>query len=190
MTYTLRYANLDSIQRKLNNRLNIDSSEFYPVEEVDSDLILDVAEEKEDELDKYLGEVYELPLRNNHVMVKNISENLIMAELIDYEYINTSGNDLSDYSFKCKKKAYNAIAKLTAGVGIPIPEADALGYYAQQINNTPITLPGEVFTSDLPKTNTSNNFTYIGTITSDDNTVGNWLIDDRQINNPFSMDYR
>lgn len=185
------YASLESIQRKLNNRLKIDSGEFYPVQEVDSDLITDVIEEKESYVDLYLAQVYEMPLKNRQPVVKTIVENLVMAKLIDYEFINNSGgNDLTSFSFQCKKEAFNSLYQIVAGLGIPIPEADSLGYYAMMNNNTALTLPGEVFTTDLPKANTSNNFTYIGTILSDDQTVSDFLLDEPQYNNPFSMDYR
>ena len=185
------YGNLDSIQRKLNNRLKIDSSEFYPVEEVDNDLIVDIAEEKENLVNLYLAQVYDLPLRNRQPVVITIVENLIMAKLIDYEFINNSGgNDLTNFSYQCKKEAFNLLYQIVAGLGIPIPEADSLGYYSQMNNNTPLILPGEVFTQDLPKANTSNNFTYIGTILNDDYTVNDFLIKEEQCNNPFSMDYR
>lgn len=185
------YANIDRINRKLNGRLKIEADEFYPMEEVDENLINDAIEEREAFVDLILSQVYEMPLRNTHLVVQNIVENLVMADLIDYNYISSpsTGNSLEAFSTQCKQKAFNVLYQLINGTGIVIPGADGGGYYSMMQNKTRLELKGEIPNSAPPSLQTVNNYTYVGNITNEQSNAKTYLIDDKQTNNPFSMDF-
>jgi len=188
------YVNIDRLRRKLNQRLKLDSSQadFYNVAIVDELLLQDVIAEKENFVDMYLGMIYKLPLRNNQPVVNQIAEDLVMSDLIAYEYVNTqtASQDLTNFAVLTKKRAYNMLYQLLAGMGIPLPEADGVGFYLAQQFTRRLVLPGEIENLNPPPRIAVNNDILVGTIVEDkENDTMFHMIDKDQSYNPFSSDY-
>jgi len=192
------YASIDRLRRKLNARLKLDVSqtEFYPVSVVDDLLLTDIIDEKESYVDLYLGMIYVLPLSREQPVVVHIVEDLVMSELVQYEYVNTqtASQDLTNFATMCKKRAYNMLYQLLAGSNVPIPEADGVGFYLAQQFTKRLMLPGEVETSTPPPRTIVNNDMFVGTINQDSsgetqNVLVFELIDKNQDYNPFSDDF-
>jgi len=192
------YASIDRLRRKLNARLKLDVSQtdFYPVSVVDDILLTDIIDEKESYVDLYLGMIYVLPLSREQPVVVHIVEDLVMSELVQYEYVNTqtASQDLTNFATMCKKRAYNMLYQLLAGSNVPIPEADGVGFYLAQQFTKRLMLPGEVETSTPPPRTIVNNDMFVGTINQDSsgetqNVLVFELIDKNQDYNPFSDDF-
>lgn len=184
-----KYVSITSIARKLKGRLKLSGNdEFYPVELVEEELIDDVVEEREDYVDLILGQIYELPLSQPQPTVKNIVENLVMSDLLEYSNVNgAGGQDLSSLSFSLRKKAYDVLFQLTAGTNIVIPGADMTGYIPG-LTTRRLKLDGETTKSQLPETTLVHSDNLFDTITEDTNNT-NFLYNDHW-DNPFSMDWR
>jgi hypothetical protein len=182
---TARYVNINTITRKLKGRLKLyNSDEFYPVETVDETLIDEIIEEKEDYVDLILGQIYTLPLQNPQPTIKNIVENLVMADLL--EYCSTTPGEMSNLGVSLKRSAMTLLFQLTAGTNIVIPGADT-GNYIPGVNVRRLMLQGEVEKSETPKTTLVNSDSMLSTLTDDTNNTE--FINDDYWDNPFSMDW-
>lgn len=142
-----KYVNKDTIAIKLNGRLNIENTgtAFFPAEPVEDALIDSVIEEKESYVDLILGQLYTLPFSTNQPVVNSMVENLVMADLLEYNYISTttSATDLNNLSYSLKKKAYNTLLQLTVGTNIVIPEAEGYLSYVGLPSPRRLVLVGE-----------------------------------------------
>lgn len=138
--YTPKYTTYDSIRLKLNSRLSIDLSGTTPPDEwypgintrpaqnlVKDDLLYLVAEEKESFIDSILIHAYELPLRNRHPILREIADNLIIAELMRIYYqgigLSNVSADINNMANDMVYKAYQLLGGIVAGrnVALPIP---------------------------------------------------------------------
>ena len=181
-----KYVNSNSLARKLKGRLKlVNTDEFYPVELVEEELIDDVVEEKENYVELILGQIYELPLSSAQPTVKNIVENLVMSDLLEYNASST-GTELRDLSVTFRKKALDLLFQLTAGSHIVIPGADMSGYIPGSTRR--LVLEGETLKTQLPETTVVHRDNLFDTITQDTNDT-NFLNEDYW-DNPFSMDWR
>jgi len=158
MTYELKYTTLKSLQYKACNRLKIldefNDSIFtatsVATQKVDLDMLLSIAEEKENYLDYYLDYVYITPLKSNsHPPLRTIVDNLILADLLEifYPYIGVDGNLTQQNGLI--RDAYLLLRGLTYNLNINIPLGENL--YAQSRENMrliPIKLKGETFRTD------------------------------------------
>lgn len=173
MTYELKYTTLKSLQYKAGNRLKIldefNDSIFtatsVATQKVDLDMLLSIAEEKENYLDYYLDYVYITPLKNNnHPPLRTIIDNLILADLLEifYPYIGVDGSLTQQNGLI--RDAYLLLRGLTYNLNINIPLGENL--YAQSRENLrliPIKLKGETFRTD--RINDTNIPEYSGIIT-------------------------
>ena len=187
MTYTPQYVSIDTISRKLKGRLKIDiaDTEFFPVETIDEDLILEIIEEKESYINAILNDLYVLPLKNKQPIIKNLVENLVMVDLLQYSYVNNSASsqDLSNLSSVLSQRADEIIEKLTIGTVLnPLPDG------SQQTFRR-VKLIGETEKRTLPSTSLINNDVFVGTLV-DDYADADFLHNELQTNNPFSNDWR
>lgn len=184
MTYTAKYADRDAIARKLKGRLKVDivDTEFFPVETVDEDLIDDILEEKEAYVDLILGSIYTLPLAQSQPVIRTLVENLVMADLLQYNYVNTASNsqDLSDLATVLQQKADMIMDKLTLGTAInPLPDGS--------LNNSRrLPLSGEVLKTELPETSMVNSDIFVGRLDVDDD----FLYSENGYDNLFSSEWR
>lgn len=187
MSYTAIYANRDTISRKLKGRLKIDiaDTEFFPVETVDEDLIDEVLEEKENYINAILGGIYELPFTTPQPLVKTIVENLVMADLLQYNYVNAAANsqDLSNLANLLEEKANQLLDKLTTGTSInPLPDGSL-------DDSKRLKLPGTTSKRVLPETALVNNDTIVDSMNDSYNDC-DFLYTDKAYDNLFSADWR
>jgi phage gp36-like protein len=187
MTYTALYANRDTIARKLKGRLKIDiaDTEFFPVETVDEDLIDEILEEKENYINAILGGLYTLPFNNTQPLVKSVVENLVMADLLQYNYVNSANNsqDLSNLANLLQQKADDLLDKLTKGTPInPLPDGSLDDSIRLKLN-------GETSKRVLPETALVNNDTWVDSM-SDSYNDCDFLYSDKAYDNLFSADWR
>jgi hypothetical protein len=128
----MKYTTFEKLERKLRGRLKIveiSENPLYPStslqQEVDPDLVEDVIEEQENLLDLILEQIYILPLKNNHPILTDIVNNLVMAEIIKVHFqgqgLANIGSDLSGLARDTKMEAYNKLAMLTVGYQVFIP---------------------------------------------------------------------
>lgn len=138
--HTLKYTTYNSIKLKLNTRLNLDTSgtnnpdEWYPgintrpaQNLVKDELLYLVAEEKESFIDSVLIHAYELPLKHSHPILREIADNLIIAELMRIYFqgvgLSNVSADISNMANDMVYKAYQLLGGIVAGrnVALPIP---------------------------------------------------------------------
>lgn len=106
--------------------------------DLDNDLIEDVIDEQESFLDDILGQIYVLPLRYKHGVIKKIVDNLIVADLITYSF----NQDLSQAVVSYKQEAYSLLQPYLIGSGISLPNLPAQPNYPGS-RTTPMILQGE-----------------------------------------------
>jgi hypothetical protein len=186
MTYTPLYANIESISRKLKGRLKIDivDTEFFPVETTDENLILDIIEEKESYINSILNEIYTLPLTQKQPIIKSLVEDLVMADLLQYSFVNNnaSSQDLSNLSSSLLQRTADIIDKLTIGTVLnPLPDGSLQ-------TNRRIKLFGESEKRILPTTSLVNNDVFVGTMV-ENYADADFLHNEGQYDNPFSSDF-
>lgn len=184
MSYTARYADRDAIARKLKGRLKVDivDTEFFPVETVDEDLIDDILEEKENFVDLILGNIYTLPLSKPQPIIRTLVENLVMADLLQFNYVNTVSNsqDLSNLAGVLQQKADEILDRLTIGTRInPLPNGEI------DISRS-LKLSGETLVKELPPTSIVNNDIFVDKL----DVNGDFLYEEKGYNNLFSSEWR
>lgn len=157
--YTPKYTNYQSIRLKLNSRLNLDLSsttnpdDWYPglntrpaQNVVKDDLLFLVAEEKESFIDSVLIHAYELPLKNSHPILREIADNLIIAELMRIYYqgigLSNVAADINNAANDMVYKAYQLLGGIVAGrnIALPIPPPKGDGLHSPMA----YILPGEI----------------------------------------------
>lgn len=141
----MKYTNLESIKRKTRSKLklSLSLSDVYDMNQIastdlDNDLIEDVIDEQESFLDDILGQIYILPLRYKHGVIKKIVDNLIVADLITYSF----NQDLSQAVLSYKQEAYSLLQPYLIGTGIALPNLPAQPNYPGS-KTTPMILQGE-----------------------------------------------
>lgn len=184
MSYIPRYADRDAIARKLKGRLKVDiiDTEFFPIETVDEDLIDDILEEKENYVDLILSNIYTLPLSQEQPIIRTLVENLVMADLLQFNYVNTLANsqDLSNLAGVLLQKAEEILDRLTIGTRInPLPNGDI-------DNSRSLRLHGETLIKELPTTSLINNDIIVDKIDINEN----FLYEEKGYNNLFSAEWR
>jgi hypothetical protein len=187
MTYTPIYADIDSISRKLKGRLKIDitDTEFFPVDTVEDELLLEIIEEKESYVNSILNDIYILPLAQKQPVVKSLVEDLVMVDLLQYSFVNNnaSSQDLSNLSSTLLQRTGEVIEKLTIGTILnPLPDGSLQ-------TNRRMKLMGEVEKRLLPTTSLVNNDVFVGSL-HDGVIDADFLHTDTQRENPFSSDWR
>lgn len=137
MPYTPKYTTVNNIRLKLASRLNIISTpvpddEFYPgintrpaQSIVDSNLLELVLEEKESFLDMILDQIYVLPLRNSHPILREIVDNWVIAELMKIYYqgvgLSNVSNEIGNLANDLLARANYLVGTLCAGRDVFLP---------------------------------------------------------------------
>lgn len=139
------YTTLESIKRKLRSKVKISLSlsDIYDTNQIastdlDNELIEDVINEQESFLNDILGQVYILPLKYEHGIIKKIVDNLIIADLITYSF----NQDLSQAVISYKQEAYSLLQPYLIGSGISLPNLPTQPNYPGT-KTTPMILRGE-----------------------------------------------
>jgi len=187
----MKYTTFEKLERKLRGRLKIveiSENPLYPStslqQEVDPDLVEDVIEEQENLLDLILEQIYILPLKNNHPILTDIVNNLVMAEIIKVHFqgqgLANIGSDLSGLARDTKMEAYNKLAMLTVGYQVFIPNQQMIVKPQGMTEYRKIVLQGESLRIAPPEKVPINNET---------------VLVDRSISynekyNPFNDNYR
>jgi hypothetical protein len=152
MSYTPKYTTLENISLKLNNRLKIeDPASNYAYEEnalatqtVPPQLVENVIQEQEDFLDQYLALVYELPLVNTHLILRQCVDCLVISELLELFYPYTGMNNSGNNNAQLKVKGLNIIQALTHNINVFIPYPGSGGVYPKEgFKIRPLILEGE-----------------------------------------------
>lgn len=158
MPYTPRYTTINRIKLKLKFRLGVNEdavSEPFPgitesitQQTVDPDLLLMVIEEKEAFLDSILRQVYELPLLNEHTILSEIVEGLVIADIMRVYFqgmgMANIAADVSAMSGDLKGHAYYLIGTLTSGRNLYLPNNIPVpGNLPGMPSPAPLMLPGE-----------------------------------------------
>lgn len=187
----MKYTTFEKLERKLRGRLKIveiQDNPLYPStslqQEVDPDLVEDVIEEQENLLDLILEQIYILPLKNNHPILTDIVNNLVMAEILKVHFqgqgLANIGSDLSGLARDTKMEAYNKLAMLTVGYQVFIPNQQMIVKPQGMTEYRKIVLQGESLRINPPEKIPINN----ETILIDRASVYN------EKYNPFADDYK
>ena len=152
MPYTPKYTTTEKVGRKLKGRLSLQDTEIFDTtQSVDEFLLLDILEEQEYTLDLTLRQVYILPLRNSHPILRRIVDNLCVSELLSIHFLGQpygAGSDFSGLGAMAKQAAYQDINMLTIGLNISLPSQPIMPEY-QKVRR--IELPGEELVVTLPQ---------------------------------------
>jgi hypothetical protein len=148
----MKYTTIPHLAQKLRGRLSLLSNSTtntpYPVNNpttpVDPALIEDVANEKEAYVDIVLSNLYVLPLRNNHLIITEIVEALIISDLITYSYWDNVAGSPLDITMGLKTHANNLLSMLTAGLNFNIPGIMTQPVTPGTMPPKRIELPGEI----------------------------------------------
>jgi hypothetical protein len=148
----VKYTTLEQLAQKLRGRLSILSNSVpntpYPINNpttpVDPLLIEDVAREKEAYVDIILSNLYVLPLRNNHIIITEIVEALIVSDLVSFSYWDNTTSMPTDVTMGLKTHANNLLSMLTAGLNFQIPGLITSVVSPGMMVPKRIELPGEI----------------------------------------------
>lgn len=187
----MKYTTFEKLERKLRGRLKIveiSENPLYPStslqQEVDPDLVEDVIEEQENLLDLILEQIYILPLKNNHPILTDIVNNLVMAEIIKVHFqgqgLANIGSDLSGLARDTKMEAYNKLAMLTVGYQVFIPNQQIIVKPQGMTEYRKIVLQGESLRIAPPEKVPINNETVL---------IDRSIIYNEKYN-PFAEDYK
>jgi hypothetical protein len=150
--YTPKYTTLENLGRKLRGRLSLNDTEIFDTtNSVDEFLLLDVIEEQEYTVDLILNQVYVLPLKRSHPIIRKIVDNLCIAELLSIHFVGQSfgiGTDFSGLGATAKQAAYQDLNALTIGLNIALPNQPIIPDY-QKVRR--IELIGEELITKLPQ---------------------------------------
>lgn len=187
----MKYTTFEKLERKLRGRLKIveiQDNPLYPStslqQEVDPDLVEDVIEEQENFLDLILEQIYILPLKNNHPILTDIINNLVMAEILKVHFqgqgLANVGSDLSGLARDTKMEAYNKLAMLTVGYQVFIPNQQIIIKPQGMTEYRKIVLQGESLRIAPPEKVPINNETIL---------IDRSIIYNEKYN-PFADDYK
>jgi len=159
----MKYTNLVRLQKKLQFRLGVNPTpNLYPTEvfpgvnesitqqTVDPELIEIIAEEKEAFIDAILRQIYVLPLKNQHVILSEIVEGLVISDIMRTYFqgigMANVAADVSAMSTDLKGQSYYLIGALTAGRNLYLPNSIPVpGNIPGMPSPTPLILEGEEF---------------------------------------------
>lgn len=183
MTYQYRYTTREIVGRRLRNRLELQdpyapgasSASTLGGQEVDELLLEDFSSEVENYLDLILGQIYIIPLQQQHPLLSGIASDLIAAYSMGIHFqgnYNVQEGGDSGYGAVLLRRARQNLMLVTAGHQVYIPEIQP----AQQVPGTsitpqPIVLQGEVLQTNSSDTITKN-VTVIGTKKTNASNIG------------------
>jgi len=172
--YTPLYCSKEAIALKLRGRLNIKPDRFQnapysreqPNVDVDDRLVNLLIEQEEGKLSYILGQIYQMPLLNKHPILEEITESLVISELMKIHYQGQGyigvGGDLAGLGNDLKMNAMGLIQMITAGHQIFIPGFPALSTMPGQPPPKPVFLPGEALLENFISNDTlSRVYTYV-----------------------------
>lgn len=157
----MKYTTLTRLQKKLQFRLGIDTTpNLYPSEpfpgitasvtqqNVDPELLEMIIEEKEAFLDALLRQMYKMPLKNSHVILSEIVEGLVIADVMRVYFqgigMASIAADVSTMSVELKGQSYYLLGALTAGRNLYLPNSIPVpGNIPGMPAPTPLVLEGE-----------------------------------------------
>lgn len=116
--------------------------------EIDKLTILGFIEESEAYLDMYLGQVYELPLKNYHPTLRTCIDSLVISKIFQSFFTLNgvgSSSDINNDGIESAKFAYQIISQLMYGVDVSIPGQSPVG--RRNLTSQPLILPGETMLS-------------------------------------------
>lgn len=166
----MKYTTINRINLKLNTRLNLVADENSNVNEdeefpgvstsvnstiVNPALINLIADEKENYLDLILKLIYILPLQNEHLILADIVEGLVISDLLTTYYHGfaslSPGADVSAMSVQQKNHSYYLIGLLTCGRNIYLPNLPQVPQNLPGVPSpSPVILEGETLLVDIP----------------------------------------
>lgn len=166
----MKYTTVNRINLKLNTRLNLVTDEDSAVNEdeefpgvstsvnstvVNPALINLIADEKANYLDLILGLIYILPLQNEHLILADIVEGLVISDLLTTYYHGfaslSPGADVSAMSVQQKNQSYYLIGLLTCGRNIYLPNLPQVPQNLPGVPSpSPVILEGESLLVDIP----------------------------------------
>lgn len=178
--YKPKYTSIESVALKTKDKFNIltdinlDSSGtvlenfgsgFSEIksQDIEYEVVLSVIEEAEAILDLYLGQVYALPLKNKHIILKKCIDHLTINSLIEI-YFTLNGSeatsDINSDGLANRRKGYEIIAQLMRGTDVYVPLEQVPG----NINNKtrPLILPGEDLLTNYINSFPVNSTTLVG----------------------------
>lgn len=156
MSYVLKYTKVANIARRLRGRLNVDQA-INPglinaaSGTVDSELIIQVAQQIETNLELGLGQIYDVPIPHTASaaisILSSITEKLIISEIALTHFVMQvnpeTGADMG-FGHALRKQAFEQVEMILGGHGIYVP-----GIMNRPVNNPavtetiqPIVLPG------------------------------------------------
>ncbi len=164
---TLIYTTIEAIARRLRGRLKIPTASLSPLtppnslgqQVVDADLIADIGSQVEQKISMILGQIYVMPLHNQHPIIAGIVERMVIADIMLTHYQNSVSPELGgDPGFGgiMFHKAQEDLLLLTAGHNIALPGVPTPPQVPGVMTPQPIVLPGEVLQSQRPDTVTRN----------------------------------
>ncbi len=162
MSYKFLYTNIEAINRRLGNRLQLTDAATLPLgmgkQSVDTELVEQVAEQVEDSINYVLAQIYQLPLQNRHPVLAEIAEKLICAELYSTFFQATQVPELggdAGYGGKLRKEAMDRLQFLAYGYNVYIPGVPPV-VPMPGMTPQPVVLPGERLAYQQPDTITRN----------------------------------
>lgn len=188
MPYNPIYVTKEAIAEKLRYRLPVRPSSIAdpiyqqnPTSIPVSDALVDIIiEQKENLVNLILQQIYELPLSNQHPIITDIVESLVIAELLRIHFqgqgISQLSGDLAGTGSDLKLYAYGLLQMLTAGMNIYIPGQPPIPDIPGSNKPQPIVLVNEVRRINYQNLDTITNApVYVSKLTSDN--VTNALVD-------------
>jgi hypothetical protein len=163
----MKYTTIEIIAKKLEGRLrfNLESS-TSPVNAigskvVDRQLVEEIiAPEVEEYVDMVIGQVYQLPLINEHFVIRDIATSLILDRITQIHFQGQPGQeavDISLFAANNKNHALSLLQAITAGHNIYFGNTPPSQTIPGAITPQPIVLVGEkARTTGLPDTITRN----------------------------------
>ena len=174
--HVLKYTSIENIARRLRGRLNVNVTKSPGLVNaasgtVDTELILQVAEQIETKLELALGQIYEIPIPQTATsalqILSAIAEKLIVSEIalthFQQQVNPETGADMG-FGSALRKQAFEEAEMIFGGHGVYVPgimnrpaNAPVLGEAKQ-----PIVLPGVKLLSSEARPDTfSRNYSYV-----------------------------
>jgi hypothetical protein len=180
MTYIPKYTTVESIAIKVKDRFNIlnqpeeeglvvldnfGGSGYSDIKSQDVELetLILLIEEAESLVDLYLGQVYCLPLKNHHPVIRKCVDHFVAANLIEIFFTlngSESSSDVNTYGQFNYRKGYQILAQLLRGTDVFIP-FEQMGSNIRDKKQF-LMLPGETLHGNYNKTIPTNSGTFLG----------------------------
>ncbi len=154
------YTSVERLQLELRGRLKIVESigtSLCPEDSLQTTIAPELVNQKiqvvEDKIDRILEQIYCMPLQNVQMMVTEIVEEFVIAELMQARYFGTGmGNvssDISEIGTRAENKANQDLITLTFGYNVYIPGAPPQQRDQFNRQGRRVELPGEVLRTDI-----------------------------------------